>query len=89
MSYEANLMKERGLGPNVEAFKWATCLPFFGTTVYSMEGISMIIPIEQSMKKKEDLPKVCRQICVLMLPQICARFHVGCRSSSHPSPFVS
>jgi amino acid permease len=53
------LVQGRGLGPNVEAFRWSTCLPFFGTTVYSMEGISMIIPIEQSMKKKEDLPKVC------------------------------
>lgn len=58
MSYEADMMRERGLGPKVEAFRWATCLPFFGTTVYSMEGISMIIPIEQSMKRKEDLPKV-------------------------------
>lgn len=73
MSYEADMMRERGLGPKVEAFRWATCLPFFGTTVYSMEGISMIIPIEQSMKRKEDLPKVWLWRCPFQFSLISAR----------------
>ncbi|KNC86427.1 hypothetical protein SARC_01433 [Sphaeroforma arctica JP610] len=56
--YEADLVMERGLGPDIVACKWETALPFFGTTVYALEGISMIIPIEQAMKRPQDLPRV-------------------------------
>eukprot|EP00124_Ichthyophonus_hoferi_P003094 Ihof_evm2s248 gene=Ihof_evmTU2s248 len=51
-------IKEHGIGPNVVAFNWTTFLPFFGTTVYGLEGIAMVLPIEQAMKEKEKLPRV-------------------------------
>eukprot|EP01134_Creolimax_fragrantissima_P007668 CFRG7668T1 len=65
--YESDLVKKRGFGPDIEAFKWGTALPFFGTTVYAMEGISMIIPIEQAMKRPEDLPRILTACMVFII----------------------
>eukprot|EP00123_Amoebidium_parasiticum_P000899 comp11822_c0_seq1/m.6445 comp11822_c0_seq1/g.6445 ORF comp11822_c0_seq1/g.6445 comp11822_c0_seq1/m.6445 type:complete len:603 (-) comp11822_c0_seq1:17-1825(-) len=70
---ESKHIQTHGIGPNVVAFNWSTFLPFFGTTVYGLEGISMILPIEQAMKEKEKLPMVLNA-CMLFIVGLMATF---------------
>jgi hypothetical protein len=38
----------------VEVVNWDHILSFVGSTVYALEGINVVIPVEQSMEKTED-----------------------------------
>lgn len=47
-----------GLGPNIEQFNAATWPMLIGVAVTAFEGIGLILPIQASMERPENFPKV-------------------------------
>ncbi|CAO3632469.1 unnamed protein product [Cunninghamella echinulata] len=50
--------QQNGLGPNIAYIDTANFPLFIGTSVFSFEGIGMVIPIIQGMKEPEKFPRV-------------------------------
>jgi len=50
-----------GIQPHLPAFHWETLPIFLGLTVYSFEGDSVMLPIENSMQEPERFPDVLNQ----------------------------
>ena len=55
---DITIISEAGLGPNIEMINYETCLLMFGMSVYSFEGIGLVIPIQSAMKDETKFPKV-------------------------------
>lgn len=48
----------QGFDPHLQAFHWETLPIFLGLTVYSFEGDSVMLPVENSMREPERFPSV-------------------------------
>ncbi|KAF8941572.1 neutral amino acid transporter [Dissophora ornata] len=56
--YSINNLAHHGTGPNIALFNSESFALFIGTAVFSFEGVSLIIPITESMAEPEKFPRV-------------------------------
>eukprot|EP00127_Corallochytrium_limacisporum_P002781 Clim_evm25s139 gene=Clim_evmTU25s139 len=55
MTLNVEILADQG-PQEVHLIEYGGLLSFIGTSIYAFEGIAMVLPIQQSMKKKEKMP---------------------------------
>lgn len=56
--YDIATIAEYGLGPDIAIFNKHDWTLFIGTAIFTFEGIGLIIPIQDGMRRPEKLPSI-------------------------------
>lgn len=59
------IINQGGMAPSVTLFNPSTWSLFIGTAVFTFEGIALIVPIQESMKKPQDFPRILFLVMII------------------------
>ena len=65
-AYDLIELKAAGFDSNAKSLRVSTLPLFFGVAVFAFEGIGLVLPVQQTMEKPEDMPSMLRTTMLVL-----------------------